>query len=149
MIWTFLPSNVAGRTKKTVVATVLFVAYCVGNAVGAQMFVASDAPRYIKGLTACAVLYCVEFLSMATWRFYCRLPLMLNSLVLTRKMSGRIKWRRKKKWMNPYLKEPIVHKIFTQRLPIWMRTWKGKNDTKHQHKHQNQQKTRLKPCFRR
>ncbi|KAJ0332860.1 hypothetical protein COL5a_001587 [Colletotrichum fioriniae] len=70
MIWTFLPSNVAGRTKKTVTSTVLFVAYCVGNAVGAQMFVASDAPKYIRGLTACAVLYCVEFCSMATWRFY-------------------------------------------------------------------------------
>ncbi|KAI3532842.1 hypothetical protein CSPX01_13177 [Colletotrichum filicis] len=70
MIWTFLPSNVAGRTKKTVTSTVLFVAYCVGNAVGAQMFVASDVPKYIRGLTACAVLYCVEFCSMATWRFY-------------------------------------------------------------------------------
>lgn len=72
VIWTFLPSNVAGRTKKTVTSTVLFVAYCVGNAVGAQMFVASDAPKYIRGLTACAVLYCVEFCSMATWRFYCK-----------------------------------------------------------------------------
>ncbi|KAF2020214.1 MFS general substrate transporter [Aaosphaeria arxii CBS 175.79] len=70
MIWTFLPSNVAGRTKKTVTATVIFIAYCVGNAVGAQMFVASDAPKYIKGLTACAVLYIVEFCSMGIWRFY-------------------------------------------------------------------------------
>ncbi|RMJ11418.1 hypothetical protein CDV36_008931 [Fusarium kuroshium] len=70
MIWTFLPSNVAGRTKKTVTATILFIAYCVGNAVGAQMFVASDAPQYIRGLTACAVLYCVEFCSMGTWRAY-------------------------------------------------------------------------------
>ncbi|KAF5558709.1 major facilitator superfamily transporter [Fusarium phyllophilum] len=69
LIWTFLPSNVAGRTKKTVTATTIFVAYCAGNAVGAQMFVASDAPRYIRGLTACAILYCVEFLSMASWRF--------------------------------------------------------------------------------
>ena len=72
VIWTFLPSNVAGRTKKTVTATVLFIAYCVGNAVGAQMFVASDAPRYIRGITACGVLYCVEFMCMASWRFYCK-----------------------------------------------------------------------------
>ncbi|KAL6400859.1 major facilitator superfamily transporter [Ilyonectria robusta] len=70
MIWTFLPSNVAGRTKKTVTATVLFIAYCVGNAVGAQMFVASDAPKYVRGITACAILYCVEFCSMGVWRFY-------------------------------------------------------------------------------
>ncbi|KAL4749988.1 hypothetical protein BDW72DRAFT_213748 [Aspergillus terricola var. indicus] len=56
MIWTFLPSNVAGRTKKTVISTVLFVAYCVGNAVGAQMMVPSDAPKYTRGITACGVL---------------------------------------------------------------------------------------------
>ncbi|KAH6685478.1 hypothetical protein F5X68DRAFT_210208, partial [Plectosphaerella plurivora] len=62
MIWIFLPSNVAGRTKKTVTSTVLFIGYC--------MFVASDAPKYIRGITACAILYCVEFCCMATWRFY-------------------------------------------------------------------------------
>ncbi|KAI1877364.1 hypothetical protein JX265_003372 [Neoarthrinium moseri] len=70
MIWTFLPSNVAGRTKKTVMATVLFVGYCIGNAVGAQMFIASDAPKYIKGITACGILYWVEFTSMGCWRYY-------------------------------------------------------------------------------
>ncbi|KAL4877384.1 major facilitator superfamily domain-containing protein [Aspergillus karnatakaensis] len=70
MIWTFLPSNIAGRTKKTVVSTILFIAYCVGNAVGAQMFVASDAPKYVRGITACGVLYFVEFCSMGAWRFY-------------------------------------------------------------------------------
>ncbi|KXJ90351.1 major facilitator superfamily domain-containing protein [Microdochium bolleyi] len=70
MIWTFLPSNVAGRTKKTVTSTILFIAYCVGNAIGAQMFVASDAPKYLRGLTACGVLYCVEFTCIACWRFY-------------------------------------------------------------------------------
>ncbi|CBF74590.1 hypothetical protein AN4157.2 [Aspergillus nidulans FGSC A4] len=61
MIWTFLPSNVAGRTKKTVISTVLFIAYCVGKAVGAQMMVPSDAPKYTRGITACGVLtYCPE-----------------------------------------------------------------------------------------
>lgn len=71
VLWSFLPSNVAGRTKKTVTATVLFVAYCVGNAVGAQMFVASDAPRYTRGITACGIIYCIQFCSMGSWRFYC------------------------------------------------------------------------------
>ncbi|KAL4911474.1 hypothetical protein BDW74DRAFT_164934 [Aspergillus multicolor] len=70
MIWTFLPSNVAGRTKKTVISTILFIAYCVGNAVGAQMMVPSDAPKYTRGITACGVLYVVEFCSMGLWRFY-------------------------------------------------------------------------------
>ncbi|KAF4119412.1 Major Facilitator Superfamily [Geosmithia morbida] len=70
LIWTFLPSNVAGRTKKTVTSTVLFVAYCVGNAIGAQIMLPSDAPRYIRGITACGVLYFVEFCAMGLWRFY-------------------------------------------------------------------------------
>ncbi|KAI9148828.1 transporter [Paramyrothecium foliicola] len=70
MIWTFLPSNVAGRTKKTVTSTVLFVAYCVGNAVGAQIMQPSDAPKYTRGIAACGILYGVEFCSMALWRFY-------------------------------------------------------------------------------
>jgi ACS family allantoate permease-like MFS transporter len=42
------------------------------------MFVASDAPKYIRGLTACAVLYCVEFCCMAAWRFYCKLVASLS-----------------------------------------------------------------------
>lgn len=73
VIWTFLPSNVAGRTKKTVTATVLFVSYCVGNAIGAQIFVASDAPKYVRGITACAVLYIVEFCGFGAWRTYCKM----------------------------------------------------------------------------
>lgn len=71
MIWTFLPSNVAGRTKKTVTSTVVFVAYCVGNAVGAQMLVPSDAPKYLRGLTACGAMYVLEFISIVCWRLYC------------------------------------------------------------------------------
>lgn len=71
VIWTFLPSNVAGRTKKTVTSTVLFVAYCVGNSIGAQIMQPSDAPKYIRGITICGILYGVEFCSMAAWRFYC------------------------------------------------------------------------------
>ena len=43
MIWTMLPSNVAGRTKKSVCSTTLFVAYCTGNSIGAQLFQAKWA----------------------------------------------------------------------------------------------------------
>lgn len=38
MIWSMLPSNVAGRTKKSVVSSLIFIAYCVGNSIGAQLF---------------------------------------------------------------------------------------------------------------
>ena len=72
LIITIGMSNVAGHTKKSFTSATIFVAYCVGNAVGAQMFRASDAPEYTNGITACGVLYCVEFVSMGIWRFFCK-----------------------------------------------------------------------------
>jgi hypothetical protein len=72
VIWTFVPSNVAGRTKKTVTTTVLFVAYSTGAAIGGQILRPEDAPKYIKGLTASGILYGVEFVGMLLWRTYCK-----------------------------------------------------------------------------
>ena len=37
------------------------------------MFVASDAPKYVRGITACAVLYIVEFCGFGAWRTYCKI----------------------------------------------------------------------------
>jgi hypothetical protein len=39
-------SNVAGFTKRSIVSSMLFVGYCVGNIVGPQFFLASEAPVY-------------------------------------------------------------------------------------------------------
>lgn len=39
-------SNVAGFSKKSVVSSLLFIAYCVGNIVGPQFFLASEEPSY-------------------------------------------------------------------------------------------------------
>lgn len=39
-------SNVAGFSKKSVVSALVFVAYCVGNMVGPQFFLASQQPSY-------------------------------------------------------------------------------------------------------
>ncbi|KAL1614556.1 hypothetical protein SLS56_012064 [Neofusicoccum ribis] len=41
-----IQANVAGRTKKSVVTAALFVGYCVGNLVGPQLFLSSEAPHY-------------------------------------------------------------------------------------------------------
>jgi hypothetical protein len=41
-----LSRNVAGQTKKTVVVAMNFIAWSVGNAVGPQVFLNHDAPRY-------------------------------------------------------------------------------------------------------
>lgn len=43
MAWTLIPSNVAGRTKRTVTSSFSFVGYCVGNIVGSQIFNYRDA----------------------------------------------------------------------------------------------------------
>lgn len=39
-------SNVAGFSKKSVVSSLLFIAYCVGNIVGPQFFLSSEEPSY-------------------------------------------------------------------------------------------------------
>lgn len=72
-MWTLLPSNVAGRTKKSVTSTILLIAYCAGNCIGAQVFQSKDAPMYIPAIVICAVMYAIEFILMAVWRFYCEL----------------------------------------------------------------------------
>ncbi|KAI1203407.1 MFS general substrate transporter [Nemania serpens] len=68
MAWTLIPSNVAGRTKRTVTSSFSFVGYCVGNIVGSQIFNYRDAPRYIPGTTGCAVSFGLEFLVIVMWR---------------------------------------------------------------------------------
>ncbi|KAJ5218413.1 transporter [Penicillium cinerascens] len=42
-----ISSNVAGYTKKTTVAAMYLIGYCVGNIIGPQTFRPKDAPRYV------------------------------------------------------------------------------------------------------
>lgn len=93
MIWSLMPSNVAGRTKKSVTSSVIFTAYCVGNSIGAQLFRAEWAvsvascredrrslittspltvallqyvqPDYIPAIGLCAAFYGLEFILSA------------------------------------------------------------------------------------
>jgi hypothetical protein len=48
----------------------LFGAYCVVNAVGAQIFQASDPPLYHRALIVCATMFAVEFFILVAWRVY-------------------------------------------------------------------------------
>jgi ACS family allantoate permease-like MFS transporter len=48
LAWTLIPSNIAGRTKKTIVSSCTFLGYCVGNMTGSQIFKDADKPRYGK-----------------------------------------------------------------------------------------------------
>ena len=46
MSLTMVSSNVAGYTKKQLTGAALFVGYCVGNIIGPQTFIDSEAPLY-------------------------------------------------------------------------------------------------------
>ncbi|KAL0581258.1 hypothetical protein V5O48_000741 [Marasmius crinis-equi] len=70
MLWLFVPSNVAGRTKKAIVSSILFVGYCAGNAAGSQFFRAKDAPRYVPAIYSCAICFALQFCCILLWRFW-------------------------------------------------------------------------------
>lgn len=65
-----VPSNVAGRTKKTVISSATFIGYCVGNMCGSQIFKSADAPRYVPGTVGSCATLGIEFLLILAWRYY-------------------------------------------------------------------------------
>ncbi|KAK3066214.1 hypothetical protein LTR53_017525 [Teratosphaeriaceae sp. CCFEE 6253] len=70
LAWTLIPSNVAGRTKKTIISSATFVGYCVGNMCGSQIFKAKDAPGYVPGTIGAAVCLGTQFCLIISWRLY-------------------------------------------------------------------------------
>jgi len=60
MSLTMVSSNVAGYTKKQLTAAVLFTGYCVGNIIGPQTFIASQAPRYHSAYIAMLAGYSIK-----------------------------------------------------------------------------------------
>ncbi|KAJ5668948.1 Major facilitator superfamily domain general substrate transporter [Penicillium macrosclerotiorum] len=58
-----ISSNVAGYTKKTTVAALYLIGYCVGNIIGPQTFRPKDAPQYIPAeitiIVCLAVALCI------------------------------------------------------------------------------------------
>ncbi|RAO69017.1 uncharacterized protein BHQ10_005029 [Talaromyces amestolkiae] len=68
--WSLIPSNVAGRTKTTIISSMTMIAYCVGNMAGAQVFQTKDAPRYVKGTIACSVCFGLQSFLILAWRFW-------------------------------------------------------------------------------
>jgi hypothetical protein len=46
MSLTMVSSNVAGYTKKQFTGAILFTGYCVGNIIGPQTFISTEAPLY-------------------------------------------------------------------------------------------------------
>ncbi|KAI5254828.1 MFS general substrate transporter [Aureobasidium subglaciale] len=68
LAWSLIPSNTAGRTKRTFTSSFTFVGYCVGNMTGSQIFKAKDAPFYVPGVVGCAVCFGLEFAVLVCWR---------------------------------------------------------------------------------
>lgn len=67
-----ISSNVAGYTKKTTVAAMYLIAYCVGNIIGPQTFRPKDAPRYVPAEITIIVCWgvCIADLYFIYW--YCK-----------------------------------------------------------------------------
>lgn len=70
---TSLPmANTSGHSKKLTMNAIFFLAYCIGNIIGPQVFRADDAPSYshgYEGLLACLV---VAIAAIIAYGFLCR-----------------------------------------------------------------------------
>ena len=67
-----ISSNVAGYTKKTTVAAIYLVSYCIGNIIGPQTFRPKDEPRYVPAEITIIVCWaaCIADLGFIYW--YCK-----------------------------------------------------------------------------
>ncbi|KAJ6008237.1 hypothetical protein N7540_012213 [Penicillium herquei] len=71
-VLSLISSNIAGYTKKTTVAAIYLIGYCVGNIIGPQTFRSSDAPRYVPAEITILVCFglCICDLMFINW--WCR-----------------------------------------------------------------------------
>ncbi|KAF2771895.1 hypothetical protein EJ03DRAFT_372461 [Teratosphaeria nubilosa] len=70
MSLTMVSSNIAGYTKKQLTGAALFVGYCVGNVIGPQTFISSEAPQYPSAYVAIMVGYCVKTVMVVVLYIY-------------------------------------------------------------------------------
>ncbi|KAI1742829.1 major facilitator superfamily domain-containing protein [Xylaria scruposa] len=57
LLLSLVQSNIRGVTKKNTTTALLFVAYCVGNIVGPQLFVEGEAPAYATAFHGIVICY--------------------------------------------------------------------------------------------
>lgn len=67
-----ISSNVAGYTKKTTVAALYLIGYCVGNIIGPQTFRPKDAPRYVPAEITIICCWGICLFDMFFIYWYCR-----------------------------------------------------------------------------
>ncbi|KAI0097112.1 MFS general substrate transporter [Daldinia grandis] len=67
---TMVSSNVAGYTKKQLTGAFLFVGYCVGNIIGPQTFIETEAPFYTSAYIAILIGYSVKTVMVVVLYIY-------------------------------------------------------------------------------
>lgn len=64
-------ANVSGHTKKLTINATVFLAYCIANIVGPQIFIAKEAPDYSTGYSAIMAFEVVAIVCMAAYAAGC------------------------------------------------------------------------------
>jgi ACS family allantoate permease-like MFS transporter len=67
-----ISTNVAGWTKKTTVAAMYLIGYCVGNIIGPQVFQAKDSPEYRPAKITIIVCWAVSLLDILFIYWWCK-----------------------------------------------------------------------------
>ncbi|KAH7039560.1 major facilitator superfamily domain-containing protein [Microdochium trichocladiopsis] len=66
-------ANVSGHTKKLTINATVFLAYCIANIIGPQVFIAAEAPNYTTGYNAILGFEIVAIASLAAYAIGCRI----------------------------------------------------------------------------
>ncbi|KAJ5088918.1 Major facilitator superfamily domain general substrate transporter [Penicillium angulare] len=70
---TSLPmANTSGHSKKLTMNAIFFLAYCIGNIIGPQVFRTDDAPSYSRGYEGLLACLVVAIVSIVSYGFLCR-----------------------------------------------------------------------------
>ena len=60
ILYSLLASNIAGYTKKSVVHSLFFISYSLGNILSPQAFLQDEAPRYQTGVAVTLASFCAN-----------------------------------------------------------------------------------------
>lgn len=64
-------ANTSGHSKKVTMNAIFFLAYCLGNILGPQVFRANDAPSYTNGYIGLLCCIVVSTGSISAYGFLC------------------------------------------------------------------------------
>ncbi|KAJ5818573.1 hypothetical protein N7474_004164 [Penicillium riverlandense] len=71
-VLSLISSNIAGYTKKTTVAALYLIGYCLGNVIGPQTFSPGDAPRYVPAEITILVCFALCICDLLFINWWCR-----------------------------------------------------------------------------